>query len=61
MTEFEMAMEAYYTCFGVEYPYAIGMGFPGKTDEENIRIIRNAIEAGVPVSHNVAYDKDVDY
>ena len=49
MTAFEQAMKAYFAHFGAPYPYAVGIGFKGETDEENIRIIRDAIAANTPV------------
>ena len=42
MTDFDKAMNDYYEHFGMPYPYAIGIGFKGETDEENIKIIREA-------------------
>ena len=42
MTEFDKAMNDYFDHFGTPYPYAIGIGFPGSTDEtvpENMEII----------------------
>ena len=43
MTDFEKAMDEYFDHFGVPYPYAVGVGFPGSTDEENIEIIHRCI------------------
>ena len=34
MTDFEQAMNEYYAHFGAPYPYAVGFGFKGETDEE---------------------------
>lgn len=48
MTEFDKAMNDYFDHFGVPYPYAVGIGFPGSTDEENIEIIRRCISENKP-------------
>lgn len=61
MTAFEQAMNDYYDHFGVPYPYAVGIGFKGETDEENIRIIREAIAANTPVVLTPGYRSDLDY
>lgn len=55
MTEFEKAMVDYEDNFGQCYPCAIGIGFPGSTDEENIRIIRECIEKNTPVDFEPDY------
>ena len=49
MTDFERAMDDYFDHFGESYPYAVGIGFPGSTDEENIEIIRRCIKENEPV------------
>ncbi len=61
MTDFENAMNAYFDHFGVPYPYAVGIGFKGETDEENIEIIREAIEKNEPVVLAPDYRDDLDY
>ena len=61
MTAFEQAMKAYFAHFGATYPYAVGIGFKGETDEENIRIIRDAIAANTPVVITTDYESDRDY
>ena len=61
MTDFEKAMNDYYDHFGIDYPYAVGIGFKGETDEENIRIIRDAIAANTPVVITPDYESDRDY
>ena len=44
MTAFEQAMKAYFAHFGAPYPYAVGIGFKGETDEENIRAAKKVLE-----------------
>ncbi len=61
MTDFEKAMNAYFDHFGVPYPYAVGIGFKGETAEENIEIIREAIEKNEPVVLAPDYRDDLDY
>ena len=61
MTEFERAMEDYYDFFDEFYPYSVGVGYPGKTDEENIAIIRQCIAENHPVKPAHLYLDDVDY
>lgn len=61
MTAFEQAMNEYYAHFGVPYPYAVGIGFKGETDEENIRIIREAIANNTSVVLTTGYRSDLDY
>ena len=61
MTAFEKAMNDYYAHFGVPYPYAVGIGFKGETDEENVRIIREAIAANTPVVITPDYESGRDY
>ena len=61
MTAFEQAMKAYFAHFGAPYPYAVGIGFKGETDEENIRIIRAAIAANTPVVFTPDYGANQDY
>ena len=61
MTDFEKAMNAYFDHFGESYPYAVGIGFPGSTDEENIEIIRRCISENQPVKFAPLYLDDVDY
>ena len=46
---FDEAMELYEQHFHQSYPYAIGFGFPGKTDDENIAIIEKCIVENKPV------------
>ena len=61
MTVFEKAMNDNYAHFGAPYPYAVGIGFKGETDEENIRIIRDAIDANTPVVLTPDYGAYQDY
>lgn len=61
MTDFERAMDDYFDHFGESYPYAVGIGFPGSTDEENIEIIRRCIKENEPVKFSPLYLDDVDY
>ena len=61
MTDFEKAMDEYFDHFGESYPYAVGIGFPGSTDEENIEIIRRCIRENQPVKSTPLYLDDVDY
>ena len=61
MTDFDKAMNDYFDHFGMPYPYAVGIGFKGETDEENIRIIREAIAANTPVVITPDYESDRDY
>lgn len=61
MTAFEQAMNAYYAHFGAPYPYAVGIGFKGETDEENIRTIRDAIATNTPVVITPDYESGRDY
>ena len=61
MTDFEQAMNEYYAHFGSPYPYAVGFGFKGETDEENIQIIREAIADDTPVVLTPDYREDQDY
>lgn len=61
MTDFEKAMDDYFDHFGESYPYAVGVGFPGSTDEENIEIIRRCIKENEPVKFSPLYLDDVDY
>ena len=61
MTDFEKAMDEYFDHFGASYPYAVGIGFPGSTDEENIEIIRRCIRENQPVKFTPLYLDDVDY
>ena len=61
MTAFEEAMNDYYAHFGAPYSYAVGIGFKGETDEENIRIIREAIAANTPVVITPDYESGRDY
>ena len=61
MTDFDKAMNDYFDHFGVPYPYAVGIGFPGSTDEENIEIIREAIEKDEPVVLVPDYRDDLEY
>ena len=61
MTDFEKAMDYYFDHFGESYPYAVGVGFPGSTDEENIEIIRRCIKENEPVKFSPLYLDDVDY
>ena len=53
--EFTKAKEDYEKHFGFGYPYAIGHGYAGKTDEENIAIIRECIEKNEPLDYNPPY------
>lgn len=43
------------------YPYAVGIGFKGETDEENIRIIQEAIANNTPVVITPDYESGQDY
>ena len=61
MTDFENAMDEYFDHFGESYPYAVGIGFPGSTDEENIEIIHRCIRENQPVKFTPLYLDDVDY
>ena len=61
MNEFDKAMNDYFDHFGQSYPYAVGIGFPGATDEENIEIIRRCIRENAPVKFTPLYLDDVDY
>ena len=61
MTDFDKAMNDYFHHFGTPYPYAVGIGFKGETDEENVRIIREAIAANTPVVITPDYESDRDY
>ena len=61
MSDFEKAMNDYFDHFGESYPYAVGIGFPGNTDEENIEIIRRCIRENKPVQFSPLYLDDVDY
>lgn len=61
MTALEQAMNEYYAHFGAPYPYAVGFGFKGETDEENIQIIREAIADETPVVLTPDYREDQDY
>ncbi len=61
MTDFDKAMNDYFDHFGTPYPYAVGIGFKGETDEENIRIIREAIYANTPVVLTPDYGANQDY
>ena len=61
MTDFDKAMNDYFDHFGMPYPYAVGIGFKGETDEENVRIIREAIAANTPVVLTPDYGANQDY
>ena len=61
MTDFDRAMNDYMDHFGMPYPYAVGIGFKGETDEENIEIIREAIEKDEPVVLVPDYRDDLEY
>ena len=61
MTDFEKAMDDYFDHFGQSYPYAVGIGFPGATDEENIENTRRCIRENAPVKFTPLYLDDVDY
>lgn len=61
MSEFERAMEEYFHHFGVSYPFAVGWGYPGKTDEENIALIRKSMEENKPIVFEPDYADDCDY
>lgn len=61
MTDFDKAMNDYRDHFGMPYPYAVGIGFKGETDEENIEIIREAIEKDEPVVLVPDYRDDLEY
>ena len=61
MTDFDKAMNDYFDHFGMPYPYAVGIGFKGETDEENIRIILEAIAANTPVVLTPNYGANQDY
>ena len=55
MTPFEKAMDEYFEHFGIFYPYAVGHGYPGKTDEENIEIIQKCIADDKPIEFQPNY------
>ena len=55
MKTFDEALDAYFEYFGVHYPYAVGVGFPGKTDAENIAIIERCIRENKPVDFQPDY------
>ena len=59
--EFDRAMNDYYMHFGVFYPYAVGLGYPADTDEENIKIIRECIAINKPLEFEPDYDPDCEY
>jgi len=61
MSEFEKAMDDYFDHFHASYPFARGIGYPGKTPEENIRIIRDCIAKDEPVKFDPHYRNDCDY
>ena len=61
MTDFEKAMDDYFNHFGVPYPYAVGIGFSGSTDEENIEIIHRCISENKTAQFAPLYLDDVDY
>ena len=61
MTAFQQAMNDYHAHFGAPYPYAVGIGFKGETDEENIRIIQEAIANNTPVVITPDYESGQDY
>lgn len=61
MSAFEKAMNEYLDHFGKPYPYAVGIGFPGSTDEENIKIIQECISTNQPAQFEPLYLDDVDY
>ena len=53
--EFVKAMEEYEKRFNRHYPIAIGYGYPGRTDEENIAIIRECLAKNEPLEFNPPY------
>lgn len=55
MTEFERAEKEYEEHFDRCYPFAIGIGYPCATDEENIALIKKCI------AENKPYDFKPDY
>lgn len=61
MTDFDKALNDYFDHFGIDYPYAVGFGFKGETDAENIAIIREAIEKNEPVVLTPDYRDDLEY
>ncbi len=61
MSDFEKAMNTYFEHFRLPYPYAVGYGYKGETDEENIDIIRDAIARNTPVVLDPDYRDDIDY
>ena len=61
MTDFERARNDYFEHFDECYPYAIGVGYPGSTDDENIEIIRRCIAENKLVQFAPMYLDDVDY
>lgn len=61
MSEFEKAMDDYFDHFHASYPFARGIGYPGKTPEDNIRIIRDCIARNKPVKFEPRYRDDCDY
>ena len=61
MTEFEKAMKEYEKHFNLCYPRAIGYGYPCRTDEENIALIKKCIAEDKPYDFNPPYDPNCDY
>ena len=61
MKTFDEALDAYFEYFGVHYPYAIGVGFPGKTDAENIAIIERCIRENKSIHFTPEYIPECDY
>ena len=58
---FNEALKLYEQYFGQDYPYAVGFGYPGKTDEENIAMIMKCVAEGKPVVFEPTYRDDRDY
>ncbi len=60
-TEFGKAAEEYRARFNASYPYYIGHGFPARTDEENIAIIRECLAKNEPLDYDPPYRPGCDY
>ncbi len=61
MMTFDQAVELYEEHFHQCYPYAIGLGYPGKTDAENIAIIQKCLETNTPATPRADYQDGMLY